>query len=121
MKGYLWVIRNPGNGEVFFLYDGGSRSQKTAMILLRDFRGAIQSDGYQVYNRLENLDGKLMLSGCWAYGASSVLPENNKLATEALLQIQSLYAIERRQMRQVQRRNKERSCAVQGLSGTEDF
>jgi hypothetical protein len=67
------------------------------MILLRDFRGAIQSDGYQVYNRLENLDGKLML-GCWAHARrkfEEALPENNKLATEALLQIQSLYAIER--------------------------
>lgn len=97
VKGYLWVIRNPDNGEVFFHYDRGSRSEKTAMMLLHGFNGAIQSDGYQVYKRFEALDGKLML-GCWAHARrkfDEALAENKKLATEALLQIQSLYAIER--------------------------
>ena len=97
VKGYLWVVRNPDNGEVFFHYDRGSRSEKTALVLLHGFNGAIQSDGYQVYNRFEVLDGKLML-GCWAHARrkfDEALAENKKLATEALLQIQSLYAIER--------------------------
>ena len=97
VKGYLWVVRKPGNGEVFFHYDRGSRSEKTAMMLLHDFKGAIQSDGYQVYKRFEALDGKLML-GCWAHARrkfDEALQENKKLATEALLQIQALYAIER--------------------------
>ena len=97
VKGYLWVVRNPDSGEVFFHYDRGSRSEKTALTLLHGFNGAIQSDGYQVYNRFEVLDGKLML-GCWAHARrkfDEALAENKKLATEALLQIQSLYAIER--------------------------
>ena len=97
VKGYLWVVRNPDNGEVFFHYDRGSRSEKTALTLLHGFNGAIQSDGYQVYKRFEALDGKLML-GCWAHARrkfDEALAENKKLATEALLQIQSLYAIER--------------------------
>lgn len=97
VKGYLWVVRNPDNGEVFFHYDRGSRSEKTAMVLLHGFNGAIQSDGYQVYKRFEALDGKLML-GCWAHARrkfDEALAENKKLATEALLQIQSLYAVER--------------------------
>lgn len=46
VKGYLWVVRKPDSGEVFFHYDKGSRSQKTAMMLLHGFNGAIQSDGY---------------------------------------------------------------------------
>ena len=97
VKGYLWVVRNPDNGEVFFHYDRGSRSEKTALVLLHSFNGAIQSDGYQVYKRFEALDGKLML-GCWAHARrkfDEALAENKKLATEALLQIQSLYAVER--------------------------
>lgn len=97
VKGYLWVVRNPDNGEVFFHYDRGSRSEKTALVLLHGFNGAIQSDGYQVYKRFETLDGKLML-GCWAHARrkfDEALAENKKLATEALLQIQSLYAVER--------------------------
>lgn len=97
VKGYMWVVRNPDNGEVFFHYDRGSRSEKTALVLLHGFNGAIQSDGYQVYKRFEALDGKLML-GCWAHARrkfDEALAENKKLATEALLQIQSLYAVER--------------------------
>ena len=97
VKGYLWVVRNPDNGEVFFHYDRGSRSEKTALVLLHGFNGAIQSDGYQVYKRFETLEGKLML-GCWAHARrkfDEALAENKKLATEALLQIQSLYAVER--------------------------
>jgi len=97
VKGYLWVVRSPDNGEVFFHYDRGSRSEKTAMVLLHDFKGAIQSDGYQVYKRFETLDGKLML-GCWAHARrkfDEALQENEKLAKEAMLQIQSLYALER--------------------------
>jgi hypothetical protein len=68
------------------------------MLLLHDFKGAIQTDGYNVYQKLEQLDGKLML-GCWAHARrkfDEALVENKKLATEALLQIQSLYAIERK-------------------------
>lgn len=97
VKGYLWVLRNPVSGEVFFHYDGGSRSQRTAMVLLHNFRGAIQSDGYQVYNKFERIDGKLLL-GCWAHARrkfEEALSENNKIATEGLLYIQKLYAVER--------------------------
>lgn len=97
VKGYLWAVRNPDTGEVFFHYDNGSRSAKTAMVLLHGFNGAIQSDGYQIYNRFEALEGKIML-GCWAHARrkfDEALVENKKLATEALSQIQSLYAVER--------------------------
>ena len=97
VKGYVWAVHSPDTAEVFFHYDRGSRSERTAMLLLHDFKGAIQTDGYNVYQKLEQLDGKLML-GCWAHARrkfDEALVENKKLATEALLQIQSLYAIER--------------------------
>ena len=63
VKGYVWAVRSPDTGEIFFHYDRGSRSEKTAMVLLHNFKGAIQTDGYQVYQNMEQLDGKLML-GC---------------------------------------------------------
>lgn len=97
VKGYVWAVHCPDTAEVFFHYDKGSRSERTAMLLLHDFKGAIQTDGYNVYQKLEQLEGKLML-GCWAHARRKFdesLVENKKLATEALLQIQSLYAIER--------------------------
>ena len=46
VKGYVWVVRNAVQGEVFFHYASGSRSHTTAKALLGGFRGAIQSDGY---------------------------------------------------------------------------
>ncbi|MCK9343694.1 MAG: IS66 family transposase, partial [Massilibacteroides sp.] len=45
-KGYIWVVRDPIGGNVFFHYDHGSRSNETARLLLSSFNGAIQSDGY---------------------------------------------------------------------------
>ena len=36
-------------GDRFFFYEHGSRSASVAMGLLKDFTGAIQSDGYIVY------------------------------------------------------------------------
>ena len=57
----------------------------------------IQSDGYQAYHQFESLDQKLML-GCWAHARREferALDENKELATQALLQIQELYKIER--------------------------
>ena len=96
-KGYIWVVRDPISGNVFFHYDHGSRSYKTARTLLFDFKGAIQSDGYQAYHQFESLDQKLML-GCWAHARRKferALDENKELATQALLQIQELYKIER--------------------------
>ena len=51
---------------MFFHYDKGSRSQKTLVSLLRNYRGAIQSDGYEAYKIYENKDGVLLLN-CWAH------------------------------------------------------
>ncbi|MGB4671108.1 MAG: transposase, partial [Bacteroidaceae bacterium] len=51
VKGYVWAVRSPVTGELFFHYDRGSRSEKTAMVLLHNFKGAIQTDGYQVVTR----------------------------------------------------------------------
>ena len=97
VKGYIWVVRNPDNGKVFFFYDRGSRSERTAMLLLHNYNGAIQSDGYKVYNKFEDTEGKYLL-GCWAHARrkfEEALDENKTLASEALVQIQQLYAIER--------------------------
>ena len=96
-KGYIWVVRDPIKGDVFFHYDNGSRSYNTAAVLLKDFNGAIQSDGYQAYNQFEKINGKLTL-GCWAHARRKFeesIPENKELATQAMLQIQKLYDIER--------------------------
>lgn len=96
-KGYVWSVVNVMTGERFFFYEHGSRSARVAMGLLKDFRGAIQSDGYTVYEHFEGMEGKVLL-GCWAHARRKFFEardENAKLADEALFYIGELYAVER--------------------------
>lgn len=65
-KGYMWCVRDASGAGVFFHYDMGSRGTQVAMSLLKDYRGAIQSDVYDVYNKFTGMEGKTML-GCWAH------------------------------------------------------
>ena len=46
VKGYVWSVVDVMEEDRFFFYEHGSRSTRVAMGLLKDFRGAIQSDGY---------------------------------------------------------------------------
>ena len=97
VKGYVWSVVDVMTGDRFFFYEHGSRSARVAMGLLKDFKGAIQSDGYVVYEHFEGMKGKLML-GCWAHARRKFFEarkENEKLANEALFYIGKLYEVER--------------------------
>ena len=95
-RGYVWSVVNVMTGDRFFFYEHGSRSTRVAMSLLKDFKGAIQSDGYVVYEHFEGMEGKLLL-GCWAHARRKFFEarkENEKLANEALFYIGKLYEVE---------------------------
>lgn len=97
VKGYTWSVVNVMTGDRFFFYECGSRSARVAMGLLKDFKGAIQSDGYVVYEHFEGMKGKILL-GCWAHARRKFFEarsENSLLADEALFYIGELYAVER--------------------------
>ena len=64
VKGYIWIVRAVMPNLVFFHYDHGSRAQKVVVPLLKNFRGALQTDGYEVYKMYEDKKGILPLS-CW--------------------------------------------------------
>ena len=66
VKGYVWSVVNVMTGDRFFFYEHGSRSARVAMGLLKDFTGAIQSDGYIVYEHFEGMEGMKLL-GCRAH------------------------------------------------------
>ena len=96
VKGYVWSVVNVMTGDRFFFYEHGSRSARVAMGLLKDFSGAIQSDGYIVYEHFEGMEGKKLL-GCWAHARRKFFEakvENEKLALEALSYIRRLYDVE---------------------------
>jgi transposase len=96
VKGYMWAVRNPLTGESYFHYDMGSRSGDTARRLIGGYRGAVQTDGYEVYASYENDPGKKMI-GCWAHVRRKfveALDENKRYASEAIVYIGRLYKIE---------------------------
>lgn len=98
VKGYIWMVRAVMPNLVFFYYDHGSRAQKVVIPLLRDFRGALQTDGYEVYKMYEDKKGVLPL-GCWAHARrkfEEALKEDKVRAEYALAQIGMLYQVERR-------------------------
>ena len=97
VKGYVWSVVDVMAEDRFFCYEHGSRSTRVAMGLLKDFKGAIQSDGYIVYEHFEGMEGKKLL-GCWAHARRKFFEarkENEKLANEALFYIGKLYDVER--------------------------
>lgn len=98
IKGYIWMVRAVMANLVFFHYDHGSRAQKVALELFMNYQGAIQTDGYAVYDVYENKKGVLPL-GCWAHARrrfEEALKEDKARAEYALGQIGLLYDVERR-------------------------
>jgi transposase len=96
VKAYLWVVRSVMKNLVFFHYDKGSRAQKVVIELLHDYKGAVQTDGYDVYSIYENKKGVLLL-GCWAHARrkfNEALKEDKAGAEYALEQIGLIYGVE---------------------------
>ena len=96
VKGYMWAVRDALGGSIYFHYDMGSRSGDTARRLIGGYRGAVQTDGYEVYESFENAPGKRMI-GCWAHARRKwveALDEDRKHASEALVYITKLYKLE---------------------------
>jgi len=97
VKGYIWMLRAVIPKLVLFHYDNGSRAQKVALQLFKDYQGAIQSDGYAAYDSFENKKGVLPI-GCWAHSRrkfDEALKEDKARASYALEQIGLLYDVER--------------------------
>ena len=98
VKGYIWMVRAVMPNMVFFHYDHGSRAQRVALQLFKDYQGVIQTDGYAVYDIYENKKGVLPI-GCWAHARrkfEEALKEDKARGSYALEQIGLLYEVERR-------------------------
>lgn len=96
-KGYLWQVRDVMHDLLFFHYDHGSRSKDVALGLFAHFNGAMQTDGYPVYDIYEKKDGVLCLT-CWAHARRYFdrAMNNDKARTElAIDKIRLLYEVER--------------------------
>ena len=95
-KGYEWCVRDGLTGDVMFYYDRGSRAGKVARELLGNYRGNVQTDGYEAYDQFEMRAGIIMY-GCWAHARrkfADALETDRKHATEAIVYIRKLYEVE---------------------------
>ena len=98
VKGYHWIFKSLDPGLVYFYYNKGSRAKYVLNEALPGFQGAIQCDGYIAYDHLDNTKGVITI-GCWAHARrkfEQALENDPNTARYALLEIQKLYAIERR-------------------------
>lgn len=95
-RGYYWVYHNSHQKIVIFDYRRG-RGGEGPSDILKDFKGHLQTDGYQVYEGFD--DGpNITLLHCMAHARRkfSEAIDNDKGRSEYVLeQLQQLYAIER--------------------------
>lgn len=97
-KGYAWQFFDgrPQSHGLYFLYLHGSRAGTIPRAELRDFHGAIQTDGYGVYDYFEQQDNVTLL-GCMAHVRrkfTDAQTSHPQLAAQAVKWIELLYTLE---------------------------
>jgi len=95
-RGYFWVCHAPVQKLTLLKYDA-RRNAKLPDDLLAKFVGTLQTDGYSVYEKYEKQAG-ITLAGCMAHARrefEKALHNDHERAAYVLIQIQSLYAVER--------------------------
>lgn len=113
-KGYHWVYYSPVKRLVLFDYQKG-RGRDGPTQLLKEYRGALQVDGYQAYDAFENKK-QVTLLACMAHVRrkfDEALKNDPSRAEYALGTIQKLYAIER-EAREQNMNPEERKALRQG-------
>jgi transposase len=95
--GYLWVYHSVLSKMCIFDYQKG-RGTEAPRQMLTSYRGALQTDGYKVYDHY-CLNPEIKHLACWAHARryfEKALAQDQKRASYVLQEIQKLYAIERK-------------------------
>jgi len=103
-KSYLWAQMSGAGPPIYLFSYRDSRSSKTALELYEGAKGALLTDGYEVYASVAHAHGLTHL-GCWAHArrrfveAEAALPKNargpEQPATQFIAAIAALYAVEK--------------------------
>lgn len=94
-QGYFWVFYSPPEKLVCFVYHR-SRGQDAPRQFLENYQGALQTDGYAVYDKYENRP-EIILLACMAHCRRYFFESkgNDKKRSEKALEFfQRLYSIE---------------------------
>lgn len=95
-RGYYWVYHNSLDDLVFFDYQQG-RGREGPQQILEGYSGYLQTDGYSVYNIIEEKTDVTLLH-CWAHARRKFhesVQSDPEQASHALTLIGKLYEIER--------------------------
>lgn len=95
-QGYYWVYYNTQSRQVLFKYQTG-RAAAWPKETLKNYKGYLQTDGYAAYNQFDNVEDIIALN-CWAHARRKFIDAqsfDNAKASEVLMQIQLLYAVEK--------------------------
>ncbi len=95
--GYLWVYHAPLSKLCVFDYQEG-RGIDAPRQMLTNYHGALQTDGYKVYDHY-CLQPTIHHLACWAHARryfEKALIQDKQRASHVLQEIQKLYAIERK-------------------------
>lgn len=95
-KGYMWVINSPSSGMSYFEYHPG-RDQSKPKGMLGDFAGALQSDGYNVFEMIDGLNKQIVHYCCMAHARrkfTEAINNDKQKADTILLEMQKHYQIE---------------------------
>jgi len=103
-KSYEWIYRTSGNSErKIVIYDyKETRKQEHPREFLKNFKGFLHTDGYQVYH---NLPSDIVIVGCWAHVRRpwekiyKNLPKDKRKGSDAergLAYINALFDLERK-------------------------
>jgi transposase len=93
--GWLWALSRPGGGVIFEWRL--SRRHEEAERLLGDYRGVLQSDGYEAYAAYARAHPGVEWAGCWAHARRrffEAATERPKTAERVLRLIGRLYQLE---------------------------
>jgi transposase len=96
-RGYHWIYHSPLEKTVLFDYNTG-RSREGPVKLLRDFKGYLQTDGYNVYELFAKRK-VITLVNCMAHarrGFEKALPYDKERAEHAMQLFQQLYETEQK-------------------------
>jgi hypothetical protein len=93
----MWALYNVAQQTVFFHY-APSRATAAAADLLQDYAGILQTDGYEVYERLQKNKGFTLIH-CMAHARRKFVDAQGTAPEKAdffLNKVQQLYRIERK-------------------------
>ncbi|MEI6949610.1 IS66 family transposase [Paraflavisolibacter sp. H34] len=96
-NGFFWVYQDSLQKLVFFDYQK-NRNKSAPEGMLKDFKGHLQTDGYEVYDKYDKKEGVIHLN-CMAHARRyfvEALKKDKERAEYVLERMQQLYAIERR-------------------------